>query len=211
MVHIAFSAFSKYHKQGIALVSLQFYLYRVKQLLILFLLFSSFRTTAQQAATYTELLKIASEINLNDSLLLSSFDKSINPVDTTTVKKWFSQVLSGSQNSKLKNRDFFLAGKITSNENFDLYILVEDKKKADTSVMQVVHLVTTKKDGHYIASFKAAITGTKKRSSYNTSSWLYKGFNIVQDSKIITSTASLADVTQYRINNTGRFIMSSNF
>ncbi len=135
----------------------------------------------------------------------------MSPVDTITVKKWFSQVLSGSQNSKLKNRDFFLAGKITSNENFDLYILVEDKKKADTSVMQVVHLVTTKKDGHYIASFKAAITGSKKKSSYNTFSWLYKGFNIVQDSKITTSTASLTDVTQYKINNTGRFIMSSNY
>lgn len=132
-------------------------------------------------------------------------------IDSFTVKKWFAPVLAASQTVKLKNREFHLAGKITSNEHFDLHILIEDKKKADSTTMQVVHLVTTKKDGSYIASFRAAVTGTKKKSSYYTSSWLYKGFNIVQDSKITTSTASMADVTQYKINNTGRFIMSSNY
>jgi hypothetical protein len=180
-------------------------------MLLLGLLFVSVHLAAQDALTYTQLLDRNEEIELTDSLFVTTLNKKMVEVDSITVRKWFSPVLTYSQNGKLKNRDFFLAGKITSYQNFDLFVLVEEKKnKNDSSAMQVVHLITTHKDGVYISSFKAAVTGTKKKSNYNTSSWLFKDLNIVQNSKIITSTASMADITQYKITNTGRFIMYSN-
>jgi hypothetical protein len=182
----------------------------VKKLLSLCVLISSLQLSAQESLSYTQLLEKATEITLTDSLQVSNLNTGINPIDTATVKKWFSPVLFASQTMKLKNRDFYLAGKITSKENFDLLMLVENKKRTDSNGIRIIHLVTTKKDGSYISSFKAAISGTKKKSSYNTSSWLYKEFNIVQDSKITTSTASLADINKYKISNSGRFIMYSN-
>lgn len=129
-------------------------------------------------------------------------------IDSVTLLFYFTPVLTtGSQAVKLKNRDFFIGGKITSHDNFNLHVLVEEKKKDDSTVLRVIYLVTTKKDGTYISSFKAGVAGTKKKSSYNTNSWLYKDLNILQDSRITTSTASMTDVAKYRITNTGRFMM----
>jgi hypothetical protein len=181
----------------------------VKKIISLCFLVFCLRLAAQEPLTYTQLLEKTPEISLSDSLFVTTLNREMKSVDTLTAKKWFSPILFASQTVKLKNRDFFMAGKITSNENFDLHVFVENKKRADSSSIQIVHLVTTRKDGVYISSFKAAVTGTKKKSSYNTSCWLYKGMNLVQDSKITTSTSSMADVTQYKINNTGRFIMYS--
>jgi hypothetical protein len=181
----------------------------VKKIAFISFLFLSLRATAQQPLSYAQLLENTIEIELSDSLFLSAINGEMKAVDSFTVKKWFAPALTGSPAIKLKNKDYYQAGKITCNDNFDLHVLVENRKKTDSSGIQVIHLITTKKEGTYISSFKAAITGTKKKSSYNTSSWLYKGFNIIQDSRITTSTASLADVTQYKINNTGRFIMYS--
>ncbi|MBL7746384.1 MAG: hypothetical protein JNM19_03055 [Chitinophagaceae bacterium] len=183
----------------------------MKKIITLFLFVYSFRLQAQEALSYSQILENNTEISFQDSLLITNLGSDRKTIDTFTVKKWFLPALSGSQDVKLKNRNFFLAGKITTNDHFDLHVLVEDKKKEDSTVLQIVHLVTTRKDGSYISAFKAAVTGTKKKSNYYTSSWLYKGFSIVQDSKIVTSTASLADVTQYKINKSGRFIMYSNY
>lgn len=156
------------------------------------------------------MLARTTEITLTDSLSISGLDKEMVKLDSNTVKQWFTPVFSSSQSIKFKKRDYYLAGKITGSQHFDLLVLVEDKRRGDSSGYKVIHLVTTKKDGSYIASLKAAVSGTKKQSNYNTSAWLYKGLNIIQYSKIITSTTSMANITNYRINNTGRFLMYNN-
>ncbi len=150
------------------------------------------------------------EIHLSDSLYITTLNTNMKVIDTFSVKKWFSPALSISSSTKLKNRDFYLGGKITSNKNFDLHVLIEEKKKPDSSAIQIIHLITTKKDGNYIAAFKAAINGNRKSTSYYTAAWLLKDFDIVQDQKITTATASLADITHYKINTGGRFILNSN-
>ena len=126
-------------------------------------------------------------------------------------------ILGLAKNNRLKNRAYYLAGKITGHENFDLLVLVEEKKssgsrgKADSNSVQVVHLVSTRKDGHYIASLEAAVTGLKKNSTYNTSSWLYKDYKIVLDSKISVNDKIFDEMTSYRINRGGRFILSGRY
>jgi hypothetical protein len=183
----------------------------VKKLIPFCCLFLCLHLAAQDALTYPQLLANNEEIHVSDSLFITSLSQKMNKLDSTAVKKWFYQVLSISQTGKLKNRDFFLAGKMTGNPQFDLHVLVEDKKnKKDSFSVQVIHLVTTHKDGAYISSFKAAVTGAKKKSSYNISSWIYKDLNIVQNSRITTSTASMADIAQYKITSSGRFMMYSN-
>lgn len=175
--------------------------------LILFIV-SSLSGYAQQDAGYDHLLKAVNEIRLEDSLHIGTNPSDMTLLDSNTVKKWFAPLLGFSKNNRLKNRAYYLAGKITGNEKFDLLVLVEDKKKADSNSVQVVHLVSTRKDGHYIASLEAAISGVKKKSSFNTSSWLYKNNKIVLDSRILVNDKSFDEMTSYRINGGGRFILS---
>ena len=100
---------------------------------------------------------------------------------------------------------------MTSNTNFDLLLMVEEKKRSDSSNVQVIYLITSKKDGKYISSLEVAVTGAKKRSSYNTSSWLYKDLKIMKDSKMTINDKPMNDLAFYKINNGGRFILYPNY
>lgn len=127
------------------------------------------------------------------------------------VVQLFSPVLAnGSQAIKMKNREFYAGGKLTSSPHFNLHVLVEDKKKDDSLTLRVIYLVTTRKDGVYISSFKAAVTGTKKKSAYNTNSWLFKDLAIIQDTRITTATGAMTDTVKYKITSSGRFMMQLN-
>lgn len=184
----------------------------MKCLSFLLLLFIWLRGNAQDDTTYTTLLKPVREVELADSFHIEAPFELINLLDSMTVKKWFSPILGAAKNNRLKNRNYFLAGKITLHEKFDLLVLLEEKKKkTDSSDVQVVYLVSTKKDGTYIASLEAAVAGTRKRSNYNTSSWLYKDFKIVLDSRISINERSYDDMARYRINSGGRFILSGKY
>jgi len=89
--------------------------------------------------------------------------------------------------------------------------MVEEKKRSDSTNVQVTYLITSKKDGKYISSLEVAVTGAKKKSSYNTSSWLYKDFKIMKDSKMTINDKPINDLAVYKINNGGRFILYPNY
>ncbi|MEO6612273.1 MAG: hypothetical protein ABIT05_06030 [Chitinophagaceae bacterium] len=182
----------------------------MKPYLPLLFLFACLNVSAQEDPGYSNLLKKVPEVELIDSLHIDETFPQVSQLDSMQVKKWFSPILGSTKNNRLRNRNYFLAGKITTNDNFDLLVLMEEKKKiTDSSNVQVVYLISTKKDGTYIASLEAAVAGIKKRSSYNTSSWLYKDNKIVLDSKLlINNEISYDDMVSYRINGRGRFILS---
>lgn len=164
--------------------------------------------SAQETPSYAQLLSTSPEITLSDSLPVASLTFGMKEIDSASLLYYFSPVLAtGSQMVKLKNRNFYTGGKITTPDHFNVHVLVEEKKKEDSTVLRIIYLITTKKDGTYISSFKAAVAGTKKKSAYNTSSWIFKDLNILQDSHITTTNASMNDVARYRITNSGRFIM----
>lgn len=162
---------------------------------------------AQDSLSYSDLLKSTEEILLTDSLNISAEPEQKNLLDSVVVKKWFSGILPGTANNRLKNRNYYLAGKVTRNENFDLLVLLEEKKKSDSNSVQVAYLISIKKNGTYIASLEAAVTGIKKKTSYNTSSWLYKNNKIVLISKMTVNQKSYDDLMNYKINGGGRFIL----
>jgi len=173
----------------------------------LFFIFSGLASAAQDKSDYDSLLSLAEEVKLSDSIYINAEPKQNNLLDSSSVKKWFLPLLGSGTNNRLKNRAYYLAGKITSNEIFNLLVLMEKKKKTDTAGVQVVYLVTTKKDGTYIASIEAAVGGVKRKSAYNTSSWLYKDFRVVLDSRITVNDKSYNDLSNYKINKGGRFIL----
>jgi hypothetical protein len=174
--------------------------------------FSSLAVAAQSDTTsYTTLLNTANEVYLTDSISINNTPWQLNLLDTNTVKNWFPHLLPNTANNRLKNRNYYLAGKITTSNSFDLLIIVEEKKKADSSTSQIVYLITNKKDGTYIASLEIVVTGTRKKSNFITSSWLYKDYTVVQNSKIIINQRTIADLKQYKINTAGRFILSANY
>jgi len=172
------------------------------------LAFCTSNVRGQEALSYEQMLSGTREIIISDSLNFESTEDATVSLDTITVKKWFTQLLSTGSN-KFKNKTYSLIGKITSGDKFDLLVLQEDKKRTDSSEIQVTYLITTKKNGDYIASLKAAVKGTKKKSGnyYNVSSCLYSDLKLVQDSKITTNNQSYNDMVSYRITNGGRFII----
>lgn len=172
---------------------------------------SSLSLHAQRDSAYMELLKTIEEVPLTDSLLLNAVEMKIEPLDTFTIKKWFTQALSVANNNRLKNREYYLTGKITTNNNFDLLVVVEQKRKADITGTQVVYLVSTKKNGGYISSLEVAVAGIKNKSTYNTSSLLYSDNKIKLDTKFKLNDTSYADVNVYKINKNGRFLLAPKY
>lgn len=183
----------------------------MKMLLFVCLIGCLQKATAQEDQSYVNLLNSTAEIQLTDSLYIKAEERQLNPLDTVDVKKWFSPVTGMANNNRLKNRGYYLAGKITSNNNFDLLVLIENKKKADSANVKVAYIVSFHKDGKYIAFLEVAVSGNRKKSNYNTSSWLYKDFKIMRDSKITVNEKSLNDLAIYKINGTGRFILYPNY
>jgi hypothetical protein len=179
----------------------------MKKFISWYLIFAGFTAQAQNGRAYADLLSLGDEVQLSDSLHIKAESLQKKLIDSNVVKKWFSPLLGSGNNSRLKNRNYYLAGKITSNEIFNLLVLMEKKKKTDSASVQVIYLVTTKKDGTYIASIEAAVAGTKKKTSYNTSSWLYKDYRVVLDSKMTVNDKSYNDLSNYKINKGGRFIL----
>ena len=169
--------------------------------------------TAQHDTSYAYMINSTLEIQLADSLEISAAQWKLRRLDSVDVKKWFSPILGTTSNNRLKNRGYYLAGKITTSKNFDLLVLMEEKKKNDTtnSAVQVIYFITLKKDGKYIASLEVAVTGTKKKTTYNTYSLLYKDFKIMKDSKMTVNEKSFDDLAFYKINNGGRFILYPNY
>ena len=184
----------------------------MKPYLLFIFLATGLTAFTQEKTAYDTLLKPVPEVELTDSLHIDAPLEKTNQLDSITVKTWFAPLLGSAKNNRLKSRNYFLAGKITSNDKFDLLVLVEEKKKiSDSSNVQVVYLISTKKDGTYISSLEAAVAGVKKKSSYNTSSWLYKDNKIILDSRISINEISYDDMASYRINGGGRFILSGKY
>ena len=178
----------------------------MKLVFILFI-FLTVKSYSQDSASYAKILTVTNEITIADSIRLSTDAWNRQRLDSNDVKKWFSPLLGSLNNNRLKNRSYFLAGKITSPLNFDILILLEEKKKADTIESVVVHLVTTRKNGGYISSLETAVRGNKKKSNYNTSSFLFSDLTIRKDSHITVNERKLDDLEIYRINSGGRFIL----
>ncbi len=178
----------------------------MKHLVLLCILCAQFRLYAQQPLSYPQLLERTREIDLADSLLFDTSPAETSAIDSVTVKKWFGNLLPTGAANKFKNRSFSLIGKITGHHNFDLLLLLEEKTRKDSSGTQIVYLVSLKKQGDYIASLKAAVGGTKKRTAYNISSCLYSDFKIVQDSRITINDKAYNDMAWYKINSGGRFV-----
>lgn len=178
----------------------------MKHLILIALLAGSLPGYAQQPLNYAELLSITKEIDFPDSLEFSNNPEEVAALDSNTVKKWFAPVLPASAGNKFKNRAFSLVGKITSPGNFDLLVLLEEKTKSDSTSTRVIYLISYRKNGDYIASLKAAVSGTKKKTGYNITSCLYKDYKIVQDSKITIDNKDYNDMALYKISAGGRFI-----
>lgn len=184
----------------------------MNRLILLYIFITTaFFSQAQEAPDYKRLLESTHELRIRDSLLFQPEPAQMTPLDSLAIKQFFPQVLPANAANKFKNRTFALAGKITGNPHFDLLILCEEKRKSDSSGTQVVYLVSVKKTGEYIASIKAAVGGSRKKTAYNISSWLYHDLKLVQDSRIQIDDRSYNDMVYYKINNGGRFVSYPRF
>lgn len=183
----------------------------MKKLILVCLLGSSISLPAQQPLSYPQLLESTREIDLSDSLHFNTSPEEVSAIDSINVIRWFGNILPAGAANKFKNRVFSLVGKITTQTNFDLLVLLEEKNRKDSTGTQVVYLISVKKTGDFIASLKAAVGGTKRRTAYNISSCLYKDYKIIQDSRITINEKPYNDMAWYKINSGGRFVSQPKF
>lgn len=177
---------------------------------IVFLLATS-RPAAQEGPSYTDLLQTAEELALTDSVLIDASQTPRNLLDSMMVKTWLSNLLPSTPNNRLKRRNYYLTAKVTSHQKFDLLLVQEEKKEKDSTDAEVLYLVSLKKDGTFIASMEASITGAKRNSVYNTRSWLYPGYQVHLLSHMTVNKKSYEDQLRYKINNGGRFILEPKY
>ncbi len=161
-----------------------------------------------QDTLYKQLLNNTKELTVGDSLRLDELSDGTK-LDSSFAKRFFSPLLS-TGNSPFKNRIYTCLGRITDHEYYDLFMVMEDRRRADSTGMTTSYLVTLKKTGDYISSQKVAVTGTKKKTGYNIRSTLFKENRIYIDSKIKTGEKFFEEVENYRITKTGRFILTEN-
>lgn len=180
----------------------------MKQLSILIsCIFISAACFSQGDSAYIKLLANVKDLMITDSMHITTENWELQKLDTNDVKKWFAPLLGTGNNNRLKNRSYYLTGKIVNNPGYDLLLILEQKMKSDNGT-QVLHFVTTKKEGNYIAHFEASVNGIKKNSTYNTQSTLYQGQRIRKLEEITVNGKTITTVEHFRINNAGRFIQT---
>ena len=180
----------------------------MKSLVLIFILTLAGSGAWSQDNAYLKFLSTTRELTVGDSLRLDELSDGIR-LDTSIVKQFFSPLLT-SGNNKFKNRTYSSMGRISGNDNFYLFMVREDRRRADSTGMMSAYLVTLKKTGDYISSQKVGVTGTKKKSGYNIRSTLYKDNRIFIDSRIMTGEKLFEEIENYRISKTGRFILEEN-
>jgi hypothetical protein len=173
--------------------------------LLLFLLLLSSKSWAQTDSSFARLLASVNDIEIKDSLPLTTENWTLQRIDSNDVKKWFRAIIGTGINNRLKNRSYFLAGKISSHPSFDILFILEEKKKSDS--VQVMHLITTKNSGQYISSLEVAVNGNKRQSVYNTSSTLFPDFTLRKNELMTIGDKSLLNIENYRITDNGRFML----
>lgn len=183
----------------------------MKRLVLAGIFCVSLKLSAQDTLSYSSLLQTAEEWVISDSILIDAGSQPHNLIDTPMVKSWLSSLLPSTPNNRLKRRNYYLNGKITRHEKFDILLVQEEKKQRDSTDAQVMYLITLKKDGTYIASLEASISGVKRNSVYNTHSWLYPDFRLLLLSRMQVNKKLMEDTMKYHINNGGRFILEPKY
>lgn len=180
------------------------------KILVIFIFFVSTQVAAQPDSAWSGILATVPEIGIKDSLQVTTESWTVQRLDSTDVKKWFRPLLGSGMNNRLRNRSYFIAGKISSNPVYDLLFILEEKRKGDSVENKVLHFLTTKKSGNYISDVEVAVTGSKKRSTYETVTTLYPGLRFRKSTTIIAGETNYSENSVYQVNNTGRFILSIN-
>ena len=198
------------------------------------LLFWVLSATAQKALTFKEVLKKAKEIIVTDSLLIHYYSGERTPLDHSTGES-FLKSISPSEAQSFQNAVFFVAGKITSQKDFDILLFCVEKSITTTYLesadlnpingnqIKDLFLVLLDKEGSYKNNFLAAreyrIKDFNKNITRKISSRIYSDLRIIQHtvtdhwpSYLIylpltkNSTKEYSSSMEYRINEYGVFV-----
>jgi hypothetical protein len=180
----------------------------MRGILFIFICFFNCIAHAQADTSFTRILASTDEITVADSLEVQTANWKSIRMDSTDVKKYFSPLLGSITNNRLKNRSYFLLGKISSEPLFNVFLVLEEKKRSDTTETRVLYAVTTKKDGKFISSLELAVTGPKKKTNYDTHSCIYPGLVIRKQSSLNVNDETLTSSEIYKVLNSGRFVLS---
>jgi hypothetical protein len=184
-----------------------FYLYNMKKLTFLLALAISTGVMAQKPFTYSDLLKSGTELTNSDSINISIEMQNKKPVDSITIKNLFPPLYQ-QPGGFWKNTSYWLAGKITSFNNYNLVLIYQENEGKDSSHLRSVYLVTLKKEGAFLYNLAAAWKRDRSASKSSVGeAWLYlKNAKLVIKSKVRTGDKESESRSEYRIDESGNFV-----
>jgi hypothetical protein len=137
-----------------------------------FILFAS----AQKKSSYANLLNSTKEIVIADSLYATFSSLEKMPIDDEMTKV-FNQKVDPLNN--WPGFHYYLAGKITSNKNFDVLLIPAERKTNDTTKTHYVFIMTMTKEGKPIENglaFHMVLFNDKPAGASRLDSWLFNQF-----------------------------------
>lgn len=178
----------------------------MKHLILSFLLAGSYTLYAQKNTDYHTLINSVPEIEFTDSIAFDDYPENSIFIDSIQVRSFFRQLYHTSGKNWGSQLHWWLSGKITHNNNYDLLLLVEKNEGEDGICFNTVHLVSMSKDGEYIAALGLYINRNNNTTRYTASSLLFKDLSIIQNTRIYASSKNFGGRNEYKINEEGRFV-----
>ena len=172
----------------------------------IFFLLITLSIAAQKASTLKEVLKTTAEISIKDSILINYLSLKKTALDKPTAESFFKLIYPNEKQADQKAK-YFVAGKITSHNDFDILLLCTEKIVKDLSEVgssyqsfnyRELHFVLLDKEGNYKNDFLGAMNyetvnflQKDRRTKRKISSWIYKDFKIIQQIEAEIRTANL--------------------
>jgi len=177
----------------------------MKYFILIMLFGASLNAIAQKS--HAEILNMTKEIKIIDRLYLDLTNLEKKEIDEATAYKLFKRMY-GNISSLPGDTKYYIAGKITSNPDFDLLFLYAEENKTDSVLNFNLTLLTTRKDGAYISLLDAAsddhYVRKNKPEFHKTRSYLYSDFKIRQENEL--SVLGRKFEIEYKINDYGVFV-----
>ncbi|MFM2138174.1 MAG: hypothetical protein RJA57_481 [Bacteroidota bacterium] len=180
----------------------------MKRLALLLLLALPLAPNAQAQLQYEQVLAGTHELDLTDGIVFEAAPGQLVPIDSLTVRKWFARLLPDKNPNPFKTRQFFLAGRVTTREHFDLVLVEEEKRKNDTNHSHTTYLVSLRKNGEFISFVKVAAGGNQKKTEVHITARMYPDLSLELDSRITVQNTAIAEQSYLRVSASGRFVIT---
>jgi hypothetical protein len=149
---------------------------------------------------------MANEIRLRDSLLINPNKVSTDEeIDKSTAKKISEKLCLLREEEGIPVR-YFITGKITSAENFNLLLL-----RTESNTCRYVYIISFQKDGTFIEFAEVASSAESRHFSREINATLYPDLTLLENYNITTNLHQFRGTIEQKITPEGKFVTQQSY